>query len=196
MKPGRGRFEHSRDHRRVAQRQRTCATGRGRRFDSSRVDGGRSRSGRSAGSWPRRKPVRVRPVTPIQTSQPTTERVIWDQQGLISPAGRVRFPHPHPMRKQRDHGPVAQSGSAAPLQGDGCGFESRSVHSRRRSPTGRGTALRRRTVRVRIPPSVPMQQPAGRGATGAHRLRVPEVGGSTPSVQTNARWWNRYHACL
>lgn len=39
-----------------------------------------------------------------------------------TPCPRVRFPLPH--------GPVAQLGSAAPLQGEGCGFESRTVHHR------------------------------------------------------------------
>ena len=33
--------------------------------------------------------------------------------------------------EQHTHGPVAQSGSAAPLQGEGCGFESRAVHRAR-----------------------------------------------------------------
>ena len=55
--------------------------------------------------------------------------LIWRSDGFHKPVRRVRFPHPPPTRgQQTDRGPVAQSGSAAPLQGDGCGFESRSVH--------------------------------------------------------------------
>ena len=41
-------------------------------------------------------------------------------------------PYPLPGEfdsRPRDHGPVAQPGSAAPLQGEGCGFDSRTVHT-------------------------------------------------------------------
>src|SRR6478609_4436514 len=71
------------------------------------------RSGRDAGTWPRRKSVRVRPVT---------LRGHWVQRGLIRPA---RGFDSRPRDHAHSSGPVAQLGSAAPLQGEGCGFESR-----------------------------------------------------------------------
>ncbi len=91
--------------------QRGC-----RRFDSSLVDCGRSRSGRHAGTWPRKKPVRVRPVTPSPSL-----RGIWRSAGSHTPCARVRSPPPPPRAG-------SAIGCAAPLQGEGCGFDSRSVH--------------------------------------------------------------------
>ena len=91
--------------------QRGC-----RRFDSSLVDCGRSRSGRHAGTWPRKKPVRVRPVTPSPSL-----RGIWRSAGSHTPCARVRSPPPPPRAG-------SATGCAAPLQGEGCGFDSRSVH--------------------------------------------------------------------
>ncbi len=72
-------------------------------------------SGRDAGTWPRRKPVRVRPVTP--------ERGLWETGGLIRLLERVRSPPP-PRRRAGGAG-----GSAAPLQGEGRGFDTRPVHA-------------------------------------------------------------------
>ena len=86
--------------------------------------------------------------SPQSSSEQRSERAIWDRPGLISLASRVRFPGPPPWAG-------SAIGSATPLQGEGCGFESRTVHQADVAQLGRGTALRRRSVRVRIPPSVP-----------------------------------------
>ena len=91
--------------------QRGC-----RRFDSSLVDCGRSRSGRHAGTWPRKKPVRVRPVTPSPSL-----RGIWRSAGSHTPCARVRAPPPPPRAG-------GATGSVTPLQGEGCRFEPGSVH--------------------------------------------------------------------
>ena len=84
------------------------------------------------------------------------------------------------------------TGSAAPLQGEGCGFESRAVH---RETSRADVAQRKRhgaqnAVSAGSNPAVSttvQQNPPGRGATEAHRLREPGVGSSNLSVQTRMR---------
>jgi hypothetical protein len=102
-------FTTSRSVARLPLLQRGC-----RRFDSSLVDCGRSRSGRHAGTWPRKKPVRVRPVTPSM-------RGIWRSAGSHTPCARVRSPPPPPWAD-------GATGRVPPSHGGGCGFDSRSVH--------------------------------------------------------------------
>src|SRR5213083_150299 len=65
--------------------------------------------------WPRRKPVRVRPVTPSHCGRSGISEVSYALHAGSIPAPATT-------------GPVAQPGSAAPLQGEGCGFDSRAVH--------------------------------------------------------------------
>ena len=75
--------------------------------------------------WPRLKWTTRRDVAPEEAgSSPvghSTLRESWAQRGLISHARWVRSPLP---RRRAD----GATGGAAPLHGEGCGFESRPVH--------------------------------------------------------------------
>jgi hypothetical protein len=77
--------------------------------------------------WPRRKPVRVRPVTPSLPQAAAAWRTAGDLGSARShtPCTRVRFPLPRLTGQLRPE-------ATAPLQGDGCGFDSRLVHAQRR----------------------------------------------------------------
>jgi hypothetical protein len=155
LKPGRSRFEHCRDrvvhgggHPGPTDHARRCRRGpcpaalttsrsvarpplsqRGcRRFDSSLVDCGRSGSGRHAGTWPRRKPVRVRPVTPKHTGRwRNGKRASFARRRL-----RVRIPLGPPLAD------VAQLGEARRSDRRQCRFESDRQYHRGCAPTGRG----------------------------------------------------------
>src|SRR5688572_24216623 len=99
-------------------------------------------------------------------------RGIWRSAGPHKPSLAGSIPAP----ATRAGGVI---GSAAPLQGEGCGFESRAVHA---------------------------QPPLDEAQLAARRRRKPEVGSSNLSVQTDthpgpthkgrARWWNGNHTWL
>ena len=144
MKPGRGRFEHSRDH--------PDGSPGGSRFESDR--------------------------------SPHCEGTGCSGVSYALHAGSI----PALATRCTTVGPVAQFGSAAPLQGEGCGFESRAVH---RETSRADVAQRKRhgaqnAVSAGSNPAVSTNHATtpGRGATAAHRLREPGVGSSNLSVQT------------
>ena len=85
--------------------------------------------------------------------------------------------------RTRDHGPVAQPGSAAPLQGEGCGFDSRTVHHHHADVAQPGEARRsdRRQCRFESDRQYrcSLRPPAG------SRLEGLGGAGSAPPVSTH-----------
>jgi hypothetical protein len=161
--------------------------------------GSRFESGRSPHAHPRRS-LAARRDTRLATH--AHRGGSGDQRGLISFAQRVRFPPPQPIPQSPINsklGPVAQFGSAAPLQGEGCGFESRAVHNVFVADVAQLEEARR-SDRRQCGSTPAVSTNASRTWTKrnseARRRRKPEVGSSNLSVQTYARWWNRYHAWL
>ena len=128
-------------------------------------------------------------------------REIWDQRDLIRHARRGFD------SRSRNHGPVAQHGSAAPLHGEGCGFESRTVHAHvaqleeARRPDRRQCEFEsrreyvtwtwrnwkragpgRRRLGVRISPSRPIIVSMRAGGTGTTPGSEPGGPGSNPGL--------------
>ena len=170
--------------------------GGSRGFESLLVDCGRGLK------WSRRRVVVPEEVGSSPTGHPA--RAL-GAAGSHTPCTRVRFPPSRPTCSTEIWAGGA-TGSAAPLQGEGCGFESRAVH---RETSRADVAQRKRhgaqtAVSAGSNPAVSttvQQNPPGRGATEAHRLREPGVGSSNLSVQTHrcmtgASWWIGNHTWL
>ena len=173
MKPGRGRFEHARDHSstRGANGGAPARPAGGWRFDPSRVDSpcamtkGMSQNGDRTALIPRHHVVRLHDALPIRrvgqrqtasltrrtpgdrvASSTVTEVEVDDTPGRGPGGSRFesgRSPHtagdlvisegPYPSPggfDPRTRHPWAggATGGAAPLQGEGCGFDPRTVH--------------------------------------------------------------------
>lgn len=119
--------------------------------------------------WPRRKPVRVRPVTPSQCGRSGISEASYASRGGFD-------------SRSRDHWAGGATGSAAPLHGEGCGFESHAVHAHQADVAQLGEARRsdRRQCRFesdrQYQLDVAQWERTGFGSRG--------VGGSSPPVQT------------
>ena len=139
--------------------------------------------------WPKLKWSTRRVVAPEEVGssptghpipQPMALREIWDQRGPI------RLVRGFDSRS-RDQWAGGASGSAAPLQGEGCGFDSRAVHPVDRAGVAQLEEARRSDRRqCRFESDRQYEAPPGRGATAAHRPRTPGAGGSSPPVQTTS----------
>ena len=170
---------------------------------------------RRVGQWQTASPtlrmpeVRVLPRRLWPKLKWTTRRAVNPEEAGSSPAG-----HPNAagdLGSARSHTPHRRvrlplprlwaggaTGSAAPLQGEGCGFDSRTVHPADVAKLGEARRSDRRQCRFESDRQyhLDVAQFGERTGVGSWGLEV-RVLPSRPNLRGNAviaRWWNWHHA--